>query len=62
MDTELEFAVPPKTKGRDLFLQVSRNLGLREIWFFGMMYRGANNEEIWFDTSKKVIVFINYEK
>lgn len=54
MDTEVEFSVTPKTRGRELFLQISRSLGLREIWFFGIMYKGPNNEEIWFDTSKKV--------
>ncbi|KAK5649232.1 hypothetical protein RI129_000261 [Pyrocoelia pectoralis] len=60
MDTELEFAVPPKTRGRELFLQISRNLGLRETWFFGLMYKGANNEEIWFDSSKKSVNDIKF--
>ncbi|KAB0793202.1 hypothetical protein PPYR_12822 [Photinus pyralis] len=60
MDTELEFAVPPKTKGRDLFMQISRNLGLRETWFFGLMYRGPNNEQIWFDSSKKSVADIKF--
>lgn len=60
MDTELEFAVPPKTKGRDLFVQISRNLGLRETWFFGLMYRGSNNEQIWFDSSKKSVTDIKF--
>lgn len=54
MSTELELIVPRKTKGRDLFLQVSRDLGLHELWYFGMMYLDANRHEIWFDGSKKV--------
>ncbi|KAF5300803.1 hypothetical protein FQR65_LT09106 [Abscondita terminalis] len=53
MDTELEFSTSPKTKGRELFQQISRNLGLRELWYFGLMFKGPNDEEIWFDSSRK---------
>ncbi|KAF5299228.1 hypothetical protein FQA39_LY02401 [Lamprigera yunnana] len=55
MDTELEFSVVPKTRGRELFNQISRNLGVREVWYFGLMFKGANNEDIWFDVSKKTV-------
>ncbi|KAK4881300.1 hypothetical protein RN001_004619 [Aquatica leii] len=55
MDTELEFSISPKTRGRELFQHISRNLGLREVWYFGLMFKGANNEDIWFDCSRKTV-------
>ncbi|KAJ7310412.1 hypothetical protein JRQ81_007326 [Phrynocephalus forsythii] len=36
MDAELEFAIQPNTTGKQLFDQVVKTIGLREVWFFGL--------------------------
>jgi len=33
IDAELEFAIQPNTTGKQLFDQVVKTIGLREIWF-----------------------------
>jgi len=38
IDAELEFAIQPNTTGKQLFDQVVKTIGLREIWFFGLQY------------------------
>lgn len=35
MDAELEFAIQPNTTGKQLFDQVVKTVGLREVWFLG---------------------------
>nr|XP_022912313.1 moesin/ezrin/radixin homolog 1-like [Onthophagus taurus] len=55
MDRELEFVTSLKTTGKSLFEMVSRNLGVHEIWFFGICYVDASGEEIWIDNSKKTL-------
>ena len=41
MDAELEFAIQPNTTGKQLFDQVVKTIGLREIWFFGLQVGGV---------------------
>ena len=38
MDAELEFAIQPNTTGKQLFDQVVKTVGLREVWYFGLQY------------------------
>ena len=38
MDAELEFAIQPNTTGKQLYEQVVKTIGLREIWYFGLAY------------------------
>ncbi|EPB68697.1 FERM central domain protein [Ancylostoma ceylanicum] len=38
MDAELEFAIQSNTTGKQLFDQVVKTIGLREIWYFGLQY------------------------
>ncbi|CAB1342702.1 unnamed protein product [Coregonus sp. 'balchen'] len=38
MDAELEFAVQPSTTGKQLFDQVVKTIGLREVWYSGLQY------------------------
>jgi len=35
MDAELEFSIQHTTTGKQLFDQVVKTIGLREIWYFG---------------------------
>ncbi|XP_003375953.1 moesin/ezrin/radixin protein [Trichinella spiralis] len=38
MDADLEFNVPKKITGRELFELVCRTIGLRETWYFGLQF------------------------
>ena len=35
-------------------VQVTKTLGLREVWFFGLQYNDAKNEQNWLKLNKKV--------
>nr|NP_001027599.1 ezrin/radixin/moesin (ERM)-like protein [Ciona intestinalis]BAB00616.1 ezrin/radixin/moesin (ERM)-like protein [Ciona intestinalis] len=54
MDAELEFAIQPSTSGKQLFDQVVKTIGLREIWFFGLQYSDAKGYVTWLKLNKKV--------
>ena len=46
MDAELEFAIQPNTTGKQLFDQVVKTIGLREIWFFGLQYQDVKEQRL----------------
>lgn len=54
MDAELEFAIQPNTTGKQLFDQVVKTIGLREIWFFGLQYQDVKGFTTWLKLNKKV--------
>jgi len=54
MDAELEFAIQPSTTGKQLFDQVVKTIGLREIWFFGLQYTDLKGFVTWLKLNKKV--------
>jgi radixin len=54
MDAELEFAIQPTTTGKQLFDQVVKTIGLREIWFFGLQYVDSKGLTTWLKLNKKV--------
>lgn len=54
MDAELEFAIQPSTTGKQLFDQVVKTIGLREIWFFGLQYVDSKGYVTWLKLNKKV--------
>jgi len=54
MDAELEFAIQPNTTGKQLFDQVVKTIGLREIWFFGLQYVDTKGYTTWLKLNKKV--------
>nr|CAB3265510.1 ERM ezrin/radixin/moesin (ERM)-like protein [Phallusia mammillata] len=54
MDAELEFAIQPSTTGKQLFDQVVKTVGLREIWFFGLQYVDSKGYATWLKLNKKV--------
>ncbi|XP_018006435.1 moesin/ezrin/radixin homolog 1 isoform X2 [Hyalella azteca] len=54
MDAELEFAIQPNTTGKQLFDQVVKTIGLREIWFFGLQYVDSKGFSTWLKLNKKV--------
>lgn len=56
MDAELEFAIQPSTTGKQLFDQVAKTVGLREIWYFGLQYTDTKGFPTWLKLNKKVIV------
>ncbi|UJR22523.1 hypothetical protein I4U23_025572 [Adineta vaga] len=55
MDSELEFAIQPNTTGKQLFDQVVKNIGLREIWFFGLLFTDSKDFPCWLKLNKKVL-------
>ncbi|KAJ8026906.1 Radixin [Holothuria leucospilota] len=55
MDAELEFAIQPNTTGKQLFDQVVKTIGLREIWFFGLQYTDSKGYITWLKLNKKVM-------
>ncbi|CAH1798630.1 unnamed protein product [Owenia fusiformis] len=55
MDAELEFAIQPNTTGKQLFDQVVKTIGLREIWFFGLQYIDSKGYTTWLKLNKKVL-------
>ncbi|XP_074541456.1 ezrin b [Halichoeres trimaculatus] len=54
MDAELEFAIQPSTTGKQLFDQVVKTIGLREIWYFGLQYMDTKGYHTWLKLDKKV--------
>ncbi|BFZ24678.1 hypothetical protein BsWGS_27716 [Bradybaena similaris] len=55
MDAELEFAIQHSTTGKQLFDQVVKTIGLREIWFFGLQYIDSKGYSTWLKLNKKVM-------
>ncbi|KAJ8288716.1 hypothetical protein COCON_G00013750 [Conger conger] len=55
MDAELEFAIQPSTTGKQLFDQVLRTAGLREVWYFGLQYVDSKGYLTWLRNEKKVV-------
>jgi hypothetical protein len=55
MDAELEFAIQPNTTGKQLYEQVVKTIGLREIWYFGLHYTDTKGYGTWLKLNKKVL-------
>uniref|UniRef100_A0A3Q0S256 Ezrin a n=1 Tax=Amphilophus citrinellus TaxID=61819 RepID=A0A3Q0S256_AMPCI len=55
MDAELEFSFHPNTTGKQLFDQVARTIGLREIWYFGLQFVDTRGFMTWLNSEKKVM-------
>ncbi|XP_029405766.1 moesin/ezrin/radixin homolog 1 isoform X3 [Bactrocera neohumeralis] len=53
MDAELEFAIQHTTTGKQLFDQVVKTIGLREVWFFGLQYTDSKGDSTWIKLYKK---------
>lgn len=58
MDAELEFAIQQSTTGKQLFDQVVKTIGLREVWFFGLQYTDPKGDLTWIKLYKKVSLLI----
>lgn len=54
LENEIQLKIDHRKKATEFFGIVSRNLGIHETWFFGILYKDADNEDIWIDGSKKV--------
>eukprot|EP00794_Sanderia_malayensis_P000507 gene507-1154_t len=54
MDAELEFAIQHNTTGKQLFDQVVKTIGLREVWFFGLQFTDSKGLPTWLKMTKKV--------
>ncbi|KAJ8961737.1 hypothetical protein NQ318_021337 [Aromia moschata] len=45
----------PKTSVREIFNLICKSLGIQETWYFGLMFHGPDNEDVWVDQSKKTL-------
>lgn len=54
LENEIQLKIEHKKRAMEFFTTVSRNLGIHETWFFGILYKDAENEDVWIDGSKKV--------
>ncbi|KAM8832510.1 ezrin b isoform 2-T3 [Spinachia spinachia] len=55
VDAELEFAIQPSTTGKQLFDQVVKTVGLREVWYFGLQCMDSKGYYTWLKLDKKVL-------
>jgi hypothetical protein len=55
IDAVLEFSIEGKALGRQLFDLVTRTLGLREVWYFGLMYTDSKDFTTWLRYDKKIV-------
>lgn len=55
VDAELEFAIQGSTTGKQLFDQVVKTIGLREVWYFGLQYIDSKGSPAWLKLNKKVL-------
>ncbi|KRY77206.1 Merlin [Trichinella pseudospiralis] len=58
MDADLEFSVPKKITGRELFELVCRTIGLRETWYFGLQFINKKAKFFPEDVSEELIQII----
>lgn len=61
MDAELEFAIQQTTTGKQLFDQVVKTIGLREVWFFGLQYTDSKGDLTWIKLYKKVSTYVFFD-
>lgn len=54
MDAEMEFELDSRSTGRDLFELVSRTIGLRETWYFGLQYYDSKGYVSWLKMDKRI--------
>lgn len=50
----MEFSIQAATTGKQLFEQVIKTIGLRELWYFGLNYTDNTGHEAWLKLNKKV--------
>ena len=51
----LSLSPQAKSSGKQLFEQVARTIGLREVWYFGLKYTDNKGYISWLRPDKKVI-------
>ncbi|UXI20213.1 hypothetical protein NH340_JMT06156 [Sarcoptes scabiei] len=54
MDAQLEFEIDKTSLGRDLFDLVTRAIGLREVWYFGLQYIDSKGFVGWLKMNKRI--------
>ena len=54
MDAELEFDLSTKATGQELFDLVTRIIGLRETWYFGLQFQDSKGYPAWLRMEKRV--------
>lgn len=55
MNQQLQFAMQSNTTGKQLFDQIAKLIGVREIWYFGLLYKDSKDFLCWLNMKKKVL-------
>lgn len=55
MDAELDFSISPSSTGKLLFDQVTKTIGLREFWWFGLQFIDNKDMIAWIRPNKKIL-------
>lgn len=55
MDADMEFSIPFKTTGKELFEKVANTIGLRETWYFGLQYSSRKENDMWIVDDKRIV-------
>ncbi|KAL7669489.1 hypothetical protein ACOME3_010144 [Neoechinorhynchus agilis] len=55
MDADIDFCVLSNSTGKHLFDQVTKTIGLREYWWFGLQYIDSKNSVAWLRPTKKIL-------
>lgn len=53
-DAQMEFEMDQRSLGKQLFDQVSRTIGLREVWYFGLQYTDSKGYVSWLKLDKRI--------
>ncbi|CAF3786043.1 unnamed protein product [Rotaria sordida] len=55
VEFEFDFSIDPNTTGKQLLDQVAKNVGIREIWYFGLRFTDSKNVTCWLRPDKKIL-------
>jgi hypothetical protein len=55
VNSELHFSIEEKALGRELFEQVCKTLGIREVWYYGLLYTDVKGHKAWLRDDKRLL-------
>ncbi|KAL5265180.1 hypothetical protein ACHWQZ_G006061 [Mnemiopsis leidyi] len=55
LDVDMEFSVPYKATGKEVFDKVTNTMGLRETWYFGLQSTKTTAGQMWIIDEKRIV-------